>query len=228
MDPASAPVTDPLPTTADLERVMGMLGIPGDPVYLMKDHSEARRRADLLAHIAAGIVDYLARAEALAEMDVDDRADLHWDADYDVAAASPRSLDGVRLLDLQLARLTWVHHAIMRGCGSRPHQVADTVTTTMGAIIQLVQAWRDSPHSQPGEDTRRGRQTEQLDPMLADALLMVRDAAHHLAGVLRSRDRRRPVATLICRDPGSTYSPRSASSAVLPLIAQVGVDGRRW
>jgi hypothetical protein len=199
MDPASAPVTDPLPTTADLERVVGMLGIPGDPVYLMRDHSEARRRADLLAHIAAGIVDCLARAEALAEMDVDDRADLHWDADYDVAAASPRSLDGVRLLDLQLARLTWVHHAIMRGRRSRPHQVADTVTTTIGAIIQLVQAWRDSPHSHPGEHTRRGRQTEQLDPMLADALLMVRDAAHHLAGVLRGWDRRRPVATRSCR-----------------------------
>ena len=106
MNPTSTRAADPLPTTADLERVMGILGIPGDPVYIMKDHSDARRRAELLAHLAAGIVDYLGPAEALAELDLEDRADLHWDADCDIAAPSRRSLDGVRLLDLQLARLT--------------------------------------------------------------------------------------------------------------------------
>jgi hypothetical protein len=186
MNPTSTPAADPLPTIADLERIMGMLGIPGDPVYIMKDHTDARRRAELLAHLAAGIVDCLGPAEALADLDLEDRADLHWDADCDIAAPSRRSLDGVRLLDLQLARLTWVHHAIVRGRGPRPYEVADTVATAVGAIIQLVEAWRDSWPGL-GEHTRTGRQTEHLEPILADALFMVRAAADHLARVLRTQ-----------------------------------------
>jgi hypothetical protein len=186
MDPVPARAAGPLPTTADLERVMGILGVPGDPVAIMKDHPDARRRAELLARVAAGIVHHLRLAEALADLDVDDRADMHWDADCAVAAPSRRPLDGVRLLDLQLARLAWVHHALVRGRGPRPHPVADTVATTIGAVTQLVEAWRDSGHGRLGEDPRPGRHTEQLDPRLADALLMVRDAAGHLAAVLRA------------------------------------------
>ena len=40
-----------LPSTDDLLRVMTILGIPGDPLYIMKDHTDDRRRAELLAHI---------------------------------------------------------------------------------------------------------------------------------------------------------------------------------
>jgi hypothetical protein len=98
---------DPLPTVPDLEAVMEILGL-ADPVFIMKDHSDARRRAELLARIAAATVDRLAAAERLADLDVDDRADLHWDADREVATPPRQSLDRVRLLDLQLARLAWV------------------------------------------------------------------------------------------------------------------------
>jgi hypothetical protein len=187
MDVASAPAANPLPTTADLEVVMGILGIAGDPVYIMKDHSDARRRAELLARLAAGIVDLLGPAEALADLDLEDRAELHWDADCDIAAPSRRALDGVRLLDLQLARLGWVHHAIVRVRGPRPYQVADTVAAAVGAIIQLVETWRDRWPGHLGEHIRTGRQTEYLEPMLADALFMVHGAADHLARVLRSQ-----------------------------------------
>jgi hypothetical protein len=188
MDLTTPTSADPGPTTADLERIMGILGIPGDPVYIMKDHAEARRRAELLARVSAGIVDCLGRAEALANMDLEDRADLHWDADRNIAARSRRSLDHVRLLDLQLARLAWVHHAIVRGRGPRPYPVADTVATALGAVIQLVEAWRAG---RLGEHARAGGQPEDLEPMLADALLTFRGAAGHLARVLRAGPPRR-------------------------------------
>jgi hypothetical protein len=164
-------------STTELERVMGILGIPGDPVLIMKDHSEARRRAELLAHLAAGIIDHLGPAEARAEMDVEDRADLHWDADCDVVAPARRSLHSARLLDLQITRLTWVHHAIVRGRGRRPDRVADTAAASVGAIVQLLLAWRNAPADE----------VARLDPMVADALLMARDAADHLTEVLRTQ-----------------------------------------
>jgi hypothetical protein len=171
MEPAA--VVDHVPDTADLARVMALLGLPGDPLFIVKDHGAARGRAELLAHIAAGITALAARAEADAGLDVDDRADLHAAADRGVA---DRGGAEAPPLDLQLARLAWVQHVVARGRGPRPDLVPDTVATTLGTLIQLVEAWRD------------GR-TRRPDPMLADALLMVRDAADHLAGVLRSRPR---------------------------------------
>jgi hypothetical protein len=150
--------------TTDLALAMDLLGIAGDPVLIMRDHPDARRRAELLAHIAAGIAGLLPDAEAAAELDVEDRIDLHARAD----AGTPTDP-----LELQLARLAWVHHAVARRRGPRPHPVADTVTTSVGAIVQLVEAWRD--HGDP----------EQPDPMLADALHLMDYAANHLAGVLR-------------------------------------------
>jgi hypothetical protein len=177
MEPAPASAAEPLPTTADLERVMGILGIPGDPVYIMKDHPDARRRADLLAHVAAGTIARLGPAETGADLDVDERVDLHWEADRDIAATWPGSLRAARLLDLQIARLSWVQHAVLRERGRRPDPVADTVVTTVGAIAQLLESRRD---------TRPTRWGTHPDPMLADALVMVRDAAAHLAGVLRT------------------------------------------
>jgi len=188
-------------STADLERVMGILGIPGDPVLIMKDHSDARRRAELLAHIAAGIVDLLGPAEIRAEMDVEDRADLHWDADCDVAAPVRPSLRDARLLDLQITRLTWVHHAIVRGRGRRPDPVADTAAASVGAIVQLLLAWRNAPADGPAR----------LDPMVADALLMARDAADHLTEVLRTqRFVATPGAPAVTRRPSRRGSATRA------------------
>src|SRR6185369_10730256 len=100
----------PVPDTADLELTMALLGVPGDPFLIMKDHSDARRRVELLARLSAGIVDRLGPAETGADLGLEDRVDLHWDADREIAAR-----DGARLLDLQLARLSWAHHAIVRG-----------------------------------------------------------------------------------------------------------------
>jgi hypothetical protein len=161
-------VTGQAPRTADLVRVMALLGLPGDPRYIVKDHTVARGRAELLAHIAAGVVNLLGPAETSAGLAVDDRADLHWAADRDV--------NGERPLDLQLARLAWVQQVIARGRGPRPDLVSDTVATALGTLIQLIEAWRDGRMALP-------------DPELDDALLMVRDAADHLGGVLRSRAR---------------------------------------
>lgn len=159
-------VAEQVPSTADLARVVALLGLPTDPRYILKDHTVARGRAELLAHIAAGVVGLLGPAETGAGLAVDDRADLHWTADRDVT--------GERPLDLQLQRLAWVQQVVARGRGPRPDLVSDAVATTLGTLIQLIEAWRD------------GR-TERPDAELDDALLMVRDAADHLGGVLRSR-----------------------------------------
>jgi len=165
---------DPSPTSEQLAGIAAVLGVVDDPVYLTKDHYETRQRAELLAHIAAGIVAQLTRAEA--GMDVDDRADLHWNADR--AAGHPS-------IDLQITRLAWAHHAITRTRGPRQHPVADTVTTTLGTLVQVLENWTDHP-----------------DPMLADALLMLRGAADHLAGVLRTR-------------PRPTVSPQTGGASAL-------------
>jgi hypothetical protein len=166
MEPAA--LAETLPEAADLARVLALLGLSRDPMYLLKDHSPARGRAELLAHIATRATELLELAEAGAEMAVDDRADLHWEADHQAAGTLP--------LDLQLARLAWAHQVIARGRGGRPGLVGDTVSTTLGTLIQLIEAWRNGRTSHP-------------DPVLADALLMARDAADHLAGVLRSTPR---------------------------------------
>jgi len=63
--------------------------------------------------------------------------------------------------------------------------VADTVTTTLGTLVQVLENWTDHP-----------------DPMLADALLMLRGAADHLAGVLRTR-------------PRPTVSPQTGGASAL-------------
>ena len=95
----------PLPTVPDLEAVMEILGL-ADPVFIMEDHSDARRRAELLARIAAATVDHLAAAERLADLDVDDRADLHWDADREVAAPPRQSRDRSGACRPRAARMT--------------------------------------------------------------------------------------------------------------------------
>jgi hypothetical protein len=184
---------DSLPTVPDLEAVMALLGLT-DPVYVMKDHPDARRRAELLARIAAAAVDYLATAETLAGLDVDDRADLHWAADREVATAQRRSLDRVRLLDLQLARLAWVHHAVVRSRGPRAHQLTDSIATAVGAIIQLVEAWRDGTQARPGGHDPRDRPADHPDALLADALLLIRSAADQLSAALRARPRTTTVS----------------------------------
>jgi len=34
-------LADPVPCTEDLARVMALLGLPGDPLYIVKDHTPA-------------------------------------------------------------------------------------------------------------------------------------------------------------------------------------------
>lgn len=159
---------EPLPGTADLARVIALLGLPCDPYYVVRDHGVERGRAELLARIAAGVTGLLGSAETGAGLAVDDRADLHCAAD--------RDLPGTRPLDLQLTRLAWVQQVVARGRGRRPDLVADAVSTTLGTLIQLIEAWRDGRTGDP-------------EPMLVDALLMIRGAADHLGYVLRSRPR---------------------------------------
>ncbi|WP_432824853.1 hypothetical protein [Dactylosporangium sp. CA-092794] len=161
----------PLPSTEDLLRVMTILGIPGDPLYIMKDHADDRRRAELLAHIAAALVDRLEALETLAGLDVEDRADLHWQADRDAAGAGPTDR-------LQAARLAWVQQSVTRQRGRRPDPVDDAVATTLGVLIQLLAV--------------RGRDHGTGDAVVADAVGALCGAADHLGTVLRA-ERREPV-----------------------------------
>src|SRR5258707_13309330 len=95
---------------------MTILGIPGDPLYIMKDHTDERRRAELLAYVAAAVVGRLRAAEDLAGLDVDERAALHRRGDR--AVARPGG-PGAHLPGAPLAP---VHHPAMpqRGTGAEP------------------------------------------------------------------------------------------------------------
>jgi hypothetical protein len=152
---------EPLPSTDDLLRAMTVLGIAGDPLYIMQDLDPDRRRAHLLAHIAAALVGRQERLETLAGLDVEDRADLHWAADR--AAAGPGGVDR-----LTAARLAWTQHTVARQRGRRPDPVADAVSTTLGVLVELLSA-----PPPPG-------------PVAADAIQALCGAADHLATVLRA------------------------------------------
>jgi hypothetical protein len=67
-----------VPSTADLEQMMRILGLPGDSFSITKDHTDARCRAELLARLSAGIFDRLGSAEARADLDLEERPGLHW------------------------------------------------------------------------------------------------------------------------------------------------------
>jgi hypothetical protein len=128
-------------STADLVRAMELLGVPGDPKYLMRDHDDDRRRAELLAHLAS----WTARraAEAERSLSVDESADLHRRADRNTG----RSLD--------VARLAWVHHTTDD----------DAARTALGALVELLEL----------------RPAVAGDPVLADSLVALREAADRLA-----------------------------------------------
>jgi hypothetical protein len=149
------------PTIEDLLRVMAILGVPGDPLTIMKDHSEERRRAELLAYVAAAVTDQVGAAEAAAGLGVDDKVDLHWQAD--------RAVAGPDLLALEQARLAWVHHALVRTRGPRQDREIDTAIAALGAIIQLLGT------------LSVGRP----DPILVDALEAFRADALRLTTALR-------------------------------------------
>ncbi|WP_432971616.1 hypothetical protein [Dactylosporangium sp. CA-233914] len=148
----------PLPSTDDLLRAMTVLGIAGDPLYIMRDLDPDRRRAHLLAHICAALVARQEALESLAGLEVDDRADLHWEAD--------RAAGDVEAL--QAARLAWVQHIVARQRGRRPDPVADAVATTLGVLVELLSA-----------PPRTG-------PVVADAIQGLCGAADHLGTVLRA------------------------------------------
>jgi hypothetical protein len=163
-----------LPDPARLAQAMELLGVPGDPAYLMKDHPEAVRRAELLAHLSAWLVNQLRQAEALADLGVDDAADLHWRADLDVAGPSRQSMDTRRLLNLQLARLAWVHHSVSRSRGNTaPDSVAGTVCTVLAAVIGVLEASRD------------GNLGSSTEPTYTDSLLALTLAADRVVRELR-------------------------------------------
>jgi len=199
MEPASARIATPPPSTIDLERAMATLGVPDDPAYLAKDHPDARRRAELLAHLAAWAENLLHQAESQADLSVDDRADVHWAADLDAAAPRRRPPDTARLLNPQLDRLAWVQHAVVRARGPQAHGVADIISTVLGALIKLITTWQDAIDGEPP-----GEPTEQVDPMLTDGLLMLREAADQLVRVLPPRA---AVGRSICRWDGTLPWP---------------------
>jgi hypothetical protein len=161
-----------LPEPERVAQAMELLGVPGDPIYLMKDHPEAVCRAELLAHLSAWLVNQLRQAEALADLSVDEAADLHWSADLDVAGPSPRSMDVRRLLSLQLARLSWVHHTVSRSRGPASDRTADTVSTSLAAVIGILEASRDGDAALP--------------PTYADSLLAMTLAADRVVRELLS------------------------------------------
>lgn len=158
-------MTPPLPDVGDLLRAMAALGVAGDPLVLLRDSPDEVRRAELLAHLAAGTVAHLQRAERAADLSAEDRVALHREVDATLA-------DGPELVDLQVARLEWARDVTLH---DRRHPVADATTTALTALVQLMAAWRDRPDG-----------VAESDPMLADALDQLRAASMQLTTILRN------------------------------------------
>ncbi|MFB9186524.1 hypothetical protein ACFFX1_51095 [Dactylosporangium sucinum] len=114
------------PTTDDLLRAMTVLGVPGDPLYIMRDLDDEHRRLALLAHLTAALEAHLASAEDRSDLGVEDLADLHWDADRAAASA------------LRRARLARVQHTVWRERGKQPDPVRDAALTTLAAVAALL------------------------------------------------------------------------------------------
>ncbi|MET7398748.1 hypothetical protein ABZS66_35185 [Dactylosporangium sp. NPDC005572] len=151
------------PTTDDLLRAMTVLGVPGDPLYIMRDLDDEHRRLALLAHLTAALEAHLAAAEDRSDLGVEDLADLHWDADRAAAAR------------LRRARLARVQHGLWRGRGQRADPVTDAALTTLSALTGLLERGGTHPSIHPS-----------THPMLPDAVAALRDAADHLGTVLRA------------------------------------------
>src|SRR3569833_4453895 len=117
--------------TAAIALAMDLLELPGDPLLIMKDHPEDRRRIELMAHLVAGVAERLRRAEERAGLDIDERADVHRGADR---TAAP---DRDAMLDLQKARLAWVQQVVARSRGPHEDPFADTVVPAVGALVGL-------------------------------------------------------------------------------------------
>lgn len=131
-----SPAVQPMPAVTDLGRAMRLLGVPIDPMYVMKDHPDKLCRTEMLARIAAWSTVLLQRAASLAELSTDDLVDLHGAADRDVTGPSGRPYDAGPELNLQIARLAWAHHSISRTRregSSRAHDPAATVISTARA-----------------------------------------------------------------------------------------------
>jgi hypothetical protein len=165
------------PTTSDLTNVMSLLRMPADPAYLLRDHPDALGRAQLLAHISAWSVACLRQAETHAGLSADDSADLHWRADLAAGPLSHQPSELNRLLDLHTDRLEWVHQTITRTRPRRSDVALETVSTTLGAIGQLLTAWHD--------DDRQNGRADSADWMLTDSLVALGEAADRLLRMLR-------------------------------------------
>jgi hypothetical protein len=144
-----SPTMQPMPTVTDLARAMGLLGVPGGPMYLLKDHAETRCRSEILARIAAWSMVLLQQAESLAAFSTDDVVDLHRAADLDITPPSCRSFDAVPALDLQIARLAWAHHTISWTRQESSSQAHDPAATVISTVVQLLKARRDSSAGAP-------------------------------------------------------------------------------
>jgi hypothetical protein len=148
-------------TSEDLARVMALLEVEDEPLYVLRDHDPERGHAELFARVAAAATDGCRRAETAAGLSVDEAIDLHRDADQTVTAD---------LVGLQRTRLAWAEHVLVRTRTLRPEPATAAVTTTLGALGLLL-------------DESTGLTA---DPQLTDALQTLRDAADHLVAILRT------------------------------------------
>jgi hypothetical protein len=158
-----------LPVPAALERASRLLEIPGQPDQVAEGKSALRRQAALLARITTWSQLYLAAAEDLAGMELLEVAANHQAADLEVTDGP--SLDrmgrGAALLNLQIARLSWAHHVVVKARGEiSTDPVPDAALAALEGVIRLLEAWRSAhrPEQAPHfvEDRRTGVIDEDL------------------------------------------------------------------
>jgi hypothetical protein len=143
--PGVAVVVSPDPQIPDvglLETALGLLGVDMDGGASNRGADDAHRRAAILTHAAAWslfLQDTVGQRDA--GMSVPELAELHADADRSVAnVIAPAEAVDSALLHLQIVRLVWVHHALLRLCGHVPDPIVDAALAGVAGVVDLLAA----------------------------------------------------------------------------------------
>lgn len=145
MEPAA--VGDHVPDTADLVRVMALLGLPGDPLFIVEGHTAP--------HLAGLSCWHTSRA-ASPRWPPGPRWARDWTSTTAPTFIRTPIAGGPGATARPPAGPAGVGTAC-RGRGPRPDLVPDTVATTLGTLIQLVEACRDDRIGRPGPPVRLHR-----------------------------------------------------------------------
>jgi hypothetical protein len=128
------------PDAALLETALGLIAADLDAEAVSRGADDARRRAALLAHLAAwSLFAHDVVGQRDAEMGLSEVSGMHATADRAVARVIAGPENAVEaVLHLQILRLVWVHHALLDLRGEIPDRIREAALTTIAAMVDML------------------------------------------------------------------------------------------